>query len=410
LWQVLARKYKMSDSGEYRSNSNEVPDSSVPDADEYRVTGRTVPNNLPLFLTSVWQCESTEQADAILDGSQPGFVYQRESHPNANQFAKVCRTLHNARHATVTSSGMAALSLAVLSQLEHGDHVVVCNRLYGRSVTLLGSELQRLGIQHSLVDSCDLPAVEDAMTDNTRLMVAETISNPMLRIADIKALAEISHAHDAQLLIDNTFATPIVCQPMELGADLVLESVSKFMNGHGDIMLGMLVGNHDNWERVESVNSTWGLASSPLDCWLACRGVATLALRIRQACDSALTVADYLNEHEAVERVVYPGLESHDDFQLAQRQFIQGSGHVVTFQVTGGRVAADQVVASPAIAFCPSLGDVTTTLSHPLSTSHRGLSLEQQQQLGINDATIRLSVGIEETDSILERLQIALGR
>ena len=362
------------------------------------------------FLSTYWQCESTEQADAILDGSQSGFVYQRESHPNANQFAKVCRTLHNARHATVTSSGMAALSLAVLSQLEHGDHVVVCNRLYGRSVTLLGSELQRLGIQHSLVDSCDLPAVEDAMTDNTRLMVAETISNPMLRIADIKALAEISHAHDAQLLIDNTFATPIVCQPMELGADLVLESVSKFMNGHGDIMLGMLAGNHDNWERVESVNSTWGLASSPLDCWLACRGVATLALRIRQACDSALTVADYLNEHDAVERVVYPGLESHDDFQLAQRQFIQGSGHVVTFQVTGGRVAADQVVASPAIAFCPSLGDVTTTLSHPLSTSHRGLSLEQQQQLGINGATIRLSVGIEETDSILERLQIALGR
>jgi len=400
----------MSDSGEYRSNSNEVPASSVPDVDEYRATGQTVPNNLPLFLTSVWQCESTEQADAILDGSQSGFVYQRESHPNANQFAKVCRTLHKARHATVTSSGMAALSLAVLSQLEHGDHVVVCNRLYGRSITLLGSELQRLGIQHSLVDSCDLQAVEDAMTGNTRLVVAETISNPMLRIADIKALADIAHAHDAQLLIDNTFATPIVCQPMELGADLVLESVSKFMNGHGDIMLGMLAGNHDNWERVESVNSTWGLASSPLDCWLACRGVATLALRINRACDSALSVAKYLNEHDAVERVVYPGLESHDDFRLAQRQFIQGSGHVVTFQVTGGRVAADQVVASPAIAFCPSLGDVTTTLSHPLSTSHRGLSLEQQQQLGINGATIRLSVGIEESDSILEQLQIALER
>jgi cystathionine beta-lyase/cystathionine gamma-synthase len=248
------------------------------------------------------------------------------------------------------------------------------------------------------------------MTDNTRLVVVETISNPMLRIADIKALAELAHARNAQLLVDNTFATPMVCQPIELGADLVLESVSKFMNGHGDIMLGMLAGNHDNWERVESVNSTWGLASSPLECWLACRGVATLALRISRACESALSVAEYLNEHVAVERVVYPGLESHDDFQLAQRQFIQGSGHVVTFQMTGGRAAADQVVASPALAFCPSLGDVTTTVSHPLSTSHRGLSLEQQQQLGVNGATIRLSVGIEESDSILERLQIALER
>jgi cystathionine beta-lyase/cystathionine gamma-synthase len=408
--QLFARKYKMSDSDKWRSKSNEVPDSSVPDVGEYRATGQTVPNNLPLFLTSVWQCESTEQADAILDGAQSGFVYQRESHPNANQFAKACRTLHKAKHATVTSSGMAALSLAVLSQLEQGDHVVVCNRLYGRSIVLLGGELQRLGIQHSLVDSCDLQAVEDAMTDNTRLIVAETISNPILRIADIKALAEIAHSGDAQLLVDNTFATPIVCQPLELGADLVLESVSKFMNGHGDIMLGMLAGNHDDWERVESVNSTWGLASSPLECWLACRGVATLALRISRACESALTVAEYLTEHDAVERVVYPGLESHDDFQLAQRQFIQGSGHVVTFQMTGGRTAADQVMASPALAFCPSLGDVTTTISHPLSTSHRGLSLEQQQQLGVNGATIRLSVGIEESDSILERLQMALER
>jgi cystathionine beta-lyase/cystathionine gamma-synthase len=400
----------MSDSDKCRSNSNEAPDSSVPDVDEYRTMGQTVPNNLPLFLTSVWQCESTDQADAILDGVQSGFVYQRESHPNASQFAKVCRTLHKAKHATITSSGMAALSLAVLSQLEQGDHVVVCNRLYGRSIALLSSELQRLAIQHSLVDSCDLQAVEDAMADNTRLIVAETISNPMLRIADIKALAEIAHARDAQLLIDNTFATPIVCQPTELGADLVLESVSKFMNGHGDIMLGMLAGNHDNWERVESVNSTWGLASSPLECWLACRGVATLALRISRACESALTVAEYLNTHDAVERVVYPGLELHDDFQLAQRQFIQGSGHVVTFQMTGGRAAADQVVASPALAFCPSLGDVTTTLSHPLSTSHRGLSREQQHQLGVNGGTIRLSVGIEESDSILERLQLALER
>ncbi len=400
----------MSDSDKCCSNSNEVPDSSVPDADEYRAIGQTVPNNLPLFLTSVWQCESTEQADAILDGAQPGFVYQRESHPNASQFAKVCRTLHNARHATVTSSGMAALSLAVLSQLAAGDHVVVCNRLYGRSIALLGSELMRLGIHHTLVDSSDLPAVADVMTDNTRLMVAETISNPMLRIADIKALAEIAHARDAQLLIDNTFATPVVCKPLELGADLVLESVSKFMNGHGDIMLGMLAGNHSNWERVESVNSTWGLASSPLECWLACRGVATLALRISRACESALTVAEYLDAHDAVERVVYPGLESHDDFQLAQQQFIRGSGHVVTFQMAGGRAEADQVVASPALAFCPSLGDVTTTLSHPLSTSHRGLSLEQQQQLGINGATIRLSVGIEESDSIIERLQMAIER
>ncbi len=149
----------MSDSDKWRSNSNEVPDSSVPDVGEYRTAGQTVPNNLPLFLTSVWQCESTEQADAILAGAQSGFVYQRESHPNANQFAKACRTLHKAKHATVTSSGMAALSLAVLSQLEHGDHVVVCNRLYGRSIVLLGGELQRLGIQHSLVDRCDLQAV-----------------------------------------------------------------------------------------------------------------------------------------------------------------------------------------------------------------------------------------------------------
>ncbi|MEC7565561.1 MAG: aminotransferase class I/II-fold pyridoxal phosphate-dependent enzyme [Planctomycetota bacterium] len=389
-------------------SSNEVPASSVPHGQDELHRGKTVPHNMPLYLSAVWQCESTEQADAILSGSEPGFVYQRDGHPNATQFAQACRSLHRAQHATITSSGMAALSLAVLSHLRTGDHVVLSNQLYGRSTVLLAEELQRLGIAHTQADAGDVTAVAEAVRSQTKMIVVETIANPLLRVVNISALATLAHQHEAKLLVDNTFATPVICQPLVQGADLVIESVSKFMNGHGDIMLGMLAGNGDQWDRVDAVNSTWGLASSPLECWLACRGVSTLALRIRQACETAQTLAEYLDNHPQVDRVIYPGLESHPDYELARSQFDVGSGHVITFVMKEGRAAADRVMRGKALAFCPSLGDVTTTISHPISTSHRGLNADQQQELGITGDMIRLSVGIEDCQTVLENIENAL--
>ena len=379
--------------------------SNLPGTNLQQRLNATVPHNMPLYLASVWQCESTEQADRLLAGELDGYVYQRDRHPNADLFAEACQQLHQAERAAITSSGMAAISLAVLSQLQSGDHLLVSNQLYGRTTLLLTSELQRLGIEHSLIDPYDLQSVRSAVTPQTRMIVVETIANPLLRIVDIKGLAEIAQAADALLLVDNTFATPAICKPLTLGADLVMESVSKFMNGHGDVMLGMLAGREEHWARVDMVNAAWGFASSPLECWLACRGVSTLTLRMRQASATALAVAELLNARDDIESVEYPGLPHHPDFELASKQFQSGFGHMVTFELAGGREAADQLIASQEIPFCPSLGDVGTTLSHPVSTSHRGLSAEQRLALGITDGTIRLSVGVEPTEDVLESLK-----
>lgn len=382
--------------------------SNVPSAELQQRIAATTPHNMPLYLAAVWQCDSTDQADQLLAGELSGYVYQRDKHPNADLFAEACMDFHQADHAAITSSGMAAISLAVLSQLQAGDHVLVSNQLYGRTTLLFTSELTRLGIQHTLIDPCDLTAVRDAAREQTKMVIVETIANPLLRVVDIGALAEIAHQVGAILLVDNTFATPAICKPLALGADLVMESVSKFMNGHGDVMLGMLAGNKEHWSRVEMVNAAWGFASSPLECWLACRGVSTLTLRMRQASATALAVAELLNARDDIESVEYPGLPHHPDFELASKQFQSGFGHMVTFELAGGREAADQLIASQEIPFCPSLGDVGTTLSHPVSTSHRGLSAEQRLALGITDGTIRLSVGVEPTEDVLESLKKAL--
>jgi cystathionine beta-lyase/cystathionine gamma-synthase len=273
----------------------------------------------------------------------------------------------------------------------------------------LTSETARLGINSTTVDTCDLPATAAAMTDRTRLVVVETITNPLLRVSDIGALAEICQPHKARLLVDNSFASPIVCRPKELGADLVMESLTKIINGHSDTVLGLLCGSEAAWGRVPKVLSRWGLASSPMDCWLSLRGLATLALRARQASENALAAARFLAGQKQVERVYYPGLESHPDHALARRQFDgQFFGSIVSFTLTGGRAAAEQFIAAGQIPFCPSLGEVSTTLSHPQSTSHRGLSETDRQELGITGGTIRLSLGIESTARISEQLSESL--
>ncbi len=380
------------------------PDEICPRIDE-PPPQPTRPAAAPIYPASVHVCESTDQAEGLLAGSLPGYVYQRDGHPNADLFGEKCRQLHGAERVAVASSGMAALALAVLSQLETGDHIVVSNQLYGRSSLLLQQESARLGIESTEVDTCNLHETAEAFHVKTRLLVVETIANPLLRVADIASLAELCHSHGAKLLVDNTFATPVLCRPMSLGADFVLESVSKIMNGHSDVMLGVLCGREKDWERVPLVLSAWGLASSPFDCWLAARGLATLHLRVQRAAENAARAADFLRGESKVERVEFPGLPEHPDHALARRQFDGGFGYVVTFHLRGGRAAADAfIAAAKRIPFCPSLGETATTLSHPESTSHRGMSPRDRQSLGITGGTIRLSCGLESSDSVIEAL------
>ncbi|MEX2112943.1 MAG: aminotransferase class I/II-fold pyridoxal phosphate-dependent enzyme, partial [Pirellulales bacterium] len=345
----------------------------------------TEPHVPPIQLSSVYECRDPAQADALLSGDQQGYVYLRDGHPNADLLAEKCRQLHGAEHAAITSSGMSALALALLSQVAPGDHVLVSNQLYGRTATLLVDEAGRLGIASTVVDPCDLAAVERATTRQTRLLVVETISNPLLRVANLAAMADIAHRAGAALLADNTLAGPAVCRPREWGADWIMESVTKSMNGHSDVVLGLLCGPADRWQRVPGVLSTWGLASAPFDCWLAMRGLATLGVRAERACANALAVALRLSEAAQIEAVYYPGLPNHPDHALACRQFGDRFGSMVAFTLRGGTSAASAFIhAARQIPFCPSLGELNTTLSHPESTSHRSLSPQARNALGIS--------------------------
>lgn len=365
------------------------------------------PHAPPIYLSSVYECLDPAQAEALLGGSEPGYVYARDGHPNADQLAEKCRLLHGAERAIITSTGMSALALVVLSQLSPGDHVVVSNQLYGRTQTLLGSEAARWGVTSTLVDVCDLAEVKKSMTPRTRLIVAETISNPLLRVADLASLSEIARAGGAALVADNTFAGPVICRPHALGATWVMESLTKTMNGHSDVVLGLLCGPTERWQRVPGTLSTWGLASSPFDCWLALRGLGTLAVRMERAAANALAAAEFLAGALGVKAVHYPGLATHADHALARRQFGEQFGSMVTFTLPGGTAAATAfMAAAPEIPFCPSLGELSTTISHPESTSHRALSSQQRAALGIAGGTLRLSVGIESREAILQ----ALGR
>jgi cystathionine beta-lyase/cystathionine gamma-synthase len=379
----------------------------------------------PIYPASVYYCASTDQADALLTGTTEGYIYSREGHPNAEALARKCAQLHASDHAQICGSGMAAIALALLTELTAGDHVVISDQLYGRTTQLVTRELARLGVSSTVVDATSLEAVEAAMGSQTRLVLVETISNPLLRVVDVHRLAEIVHGRDAILLVDNTLASPAVCQPVALGADLVVESLTKLVNGHSDVLLGVLSGNTDSsaasarWDRIKTLSSIWGFAASPFECWLALRGAGTLALRADRSCDNAAEVAQWLETQRldtqrlggsnGVKDVLYPGLATHADHAIAREQFSRHRGYVVTFTLGGGREAVDRfIAASGEIPFCPSFGDLTTTLSHPGSTSHRGYTEAERAQLGIAPGMIRLSVGVESAATIISRLQTAL--
>jgi cystathionine beta-lyase/cystathionine gamma-synthase len=346
----------------------------------------------------------------MLGGLETGYVYQRDGHPNAQVLAEKLKLLHGAERGIITASGMGALAAALLALLRAGDHAVLGSRGYGKTLALFQGEASRLGIEVATVDMCDLAAVKGAVGRRTKLILAETIANPLLEVVDVAGLAEIARGCGAALLIDNTFASPILCRPLALGANLVMESLTKTLSGHSDVILGFLGGEPGAFERVPTVVSTWGLASAPFECWLAERGLATAHLRIERACENALVAAEYLTQRPQVERVHYPGLKEHPQHALARKQFGERFGTIVSFRLAGGRKAADAFIAAAAerIPFCPSLGEVSTTLSHPESTSHRGMTAQQREMLGITGGTIRLSVGTESADFIRSALDEAL--
>ncbi|MCR9120217.1 MAG: aminotransferase class I/II-fold pyridoxal phosphate-dependent enzyme [bacterium] len=368
----------------------------------------TQPAAAAIYPATVWACDSPEQADQLLAGEQAGYVYQRNGHPNADLFTDKAKQLHGADHALATSTGMAALSVAMLSQLKAGSQLVISDQLYGQSSQLLAVEAERLGVHCRTANLYDLKSAEAAISPGADLVVVETIANPLLRVADIRALSKLTHTAGGKLLVDNTFATPILCQPLSLGADLVMESVSKLMNGHSDAMLGLLCGSGEAWNRVERVAVVWGFTSSPFDCYLASRGLVTLPLRCERANHNARAIAQHLSDSAKVAKVIYPGLANHPDHELANQQFKGQFGAMISFNLPD-REAVDRFIANcQPIRFCPSLGEAPTTVSHPATTSHRSLSKKAREQLGVCDGTVRVSIGIESADGIREAIDRGL--
>ncbi len=363
--------------------------------------GPSSPLAPPLYLSSVYSLPDLDALDRVTDGAEPGFIYARDDHPNARRLAAAVAALEGAAWGQVCASGMAAISAMFLSQVQPGDRIVASNRLYGRAMQLLNQELPRFGVQTTFIDTNDLDAVRTALEAPTRLLYVETISNPLLRVADLAGLAALTHARNCRLLVDNTFATPVLCKPLQLGADLVLESLTKMIGGHSDVTLGFVGGNGDLFPQLARTVTIWGLACNPFDCWLAERGLATLSLRMRAATANAAELAKWLQAQPAVVRVLYPGLASHGDHAVAKKVLPDGGGNMLCFELRGGREAVNRFMhGATGVPFSPSLGHTTTTCSHPGTTSHRYVNAAERQRQGITDGLVRLSVGVEDLGAI----------
>lgn len=316
--------------------------------------------------------------------------------------------LENADAAIVTSSGMAAISTALFTVLSNGDHLLAQNTLYGGTHNLVTEDFRHFGISYDFIDGNDPASWEKKIRHNTRAIYVETMTNPLLQVADLKAVAEFARKHHLISMIDNTFASPVNFRPAEWGFDLSLHSCTKYLNGHTDIVAGAVIGRADLVGKITHKLNHFGGTLDPHTCYLLHRGMKTLVLRMRHQNESALKIAQFLERHPRVIRVNYPGLESHPSFLIA-RELFDGFSGMMSFELEGGREMADrfmQNVTIPIIA--PSLGGVETLLTLPATTSHSGLSVEDRKALGITDGLVRMSVGIETTIDIIEDFEAAL--
>jgi cystathionine gamma-synthase len=368
--------------------------------------GPSTPLVPPLYQSSVYNLPDLDALDRVMNGQEPGFIYARDGHPNAKALADKLAVLEAAKWAVVCGSGMAALSAAFLGYVSTGDRVIASNRLYGRTTKLLRQELNRFGVKTTVVDCNDLDAVRAAFAQPARVLFVETMSNPLCRTVDVPALVDIAHQYGCKLVVDNTFATPSLVRPLEHGADLVMESLTKVIGGHSDVTLGLLAGNDPELlPAVAQIVSTWGLAANPFDCWLCERGLPTLELRVQAASRNATRLADWLAEQPGVSRVIYPGRANHEDHAIARRLLGESFGNMLCFELAGGREAVNRFMRrATGIPFSPSLGHVGTTLSHPDTTSHRYESPAEKRRQGITDGLIRLSVGVEPFDRVRDEM------
>jgi cystathionine beta-lyase/cystathionine gamma-synthase len=349
-----------------------------------------------------------QEVDEAFSGEEGAFVYSRYGNPSLQALEHTVAVLESAEAALVASSGMASITSAIMGLCSQGDHVLATQDLYGGTQVLLVRDLKRFGVEISFVDMNNLSRVEENIRGNTRMLFVETISNPLMKLVNFRSLANLKRGYGIDMVVDNTFAGPILCRPLEQGADLVIESLTKYLNGHSDVTGGVVAGKKMYIDRIRPLHINMGAVPSPFDCWLTMRGIKTLPLRMKQHSQNALALAQFLTTQPRVTQVHYPGLPGHPQHSLALEQ-MSSYGGMLSFVVEGGRYRADQVIKRLRLAeFVPSLAGVSTTVSHPAKTSHRGLTSSERAQLRIDDGLIRVSVGLEDPEDICSDFAQAL--
>ncbi|HLB69927.1 MAG: PLP-dependent aspartate aminotransferase family protein [Candidatus Methanoperedens sp.] len=360
----------------------------------------------PIYQTAPFRFRDAAHAVRLMSGQEQGYVYSRGLNPTTKVLEDRIACLEGGEAALAQASGMAAISAAVFAVIKAGDHIIADEVVYGSTYDFF-VDLKNLGVKVSFVDTSDPGNIETAFRQNTRLVFFETPANPTLKLTDIKAVSDIAHENGAIVMVDNTFMTPYFQQPLMLGADVVLHSATKYLNGHGDTVGGIMIGPSGFIKRTRHTSKNLGGAISPFNSWLILRGLKTLSVRMDRHNENAIEVAEFLQEHGMVDKVIYPGLENHPQYELARKQ-MRGSGGMVAFSL---KRAEDVPVFLDALRLCTlavSLGETDTLIQHPATMTHAVVPREKRIEYGITDELVRISVGMEDVSDIIEDLAQAL--
>ena len=363
-----------------------------------------------IYASSSFVFQNAAEAAARFAGDSPGNIYSRFTNPTVRTFEERLAAMEGGERCIATSSGMSAIMSTLLGLLKAGDHIVSSRSIFGTTVGLLDNILSKFGLETTFVDLTDYDAWEQAITKKTRLLFLETPSNPLTEVADIKRLADIAHAHDCLLVVDNCFCTPVLQKPFQLDTDIVIHSATKYLDGQGRCVGGAVIGNESLLgEDIYGFLRTAGPTMSPFNAWVFLKGLETLEIRMKAICQAAQLIAEWLVEQPKVATVHYPGLKSHPQHELASVQQ-QGYGGIVSFEVKGGKAAAWQLIdATQLFSITANLGDTKSTITHPATTTHHRLTEQQRKEAGISDELIRLSIGLEHVDDLTADLECGLG-
>lgn len=368
-------------------------------------TGSVIP---PIYQTTTFAFETNESILDLMEGRSNGYIYTRYGNPNYTMVEEKIAFLEDGESGLVTASGMAATSTAIMALVRAGEHIITHSDIYGGSFGLFHDVLPRFGIETSFVDCSDFSQIEEAVKDSTRVIFLETPSNPVLKIFDIRKISEFAHSRGIQVMVDNTFATPYNQKPLNLGADVVVHSCTKYLNGHSDLMAGAIVGNQDYINECINIFRKLGGNLNGFDAWLLLRGMKTLGLRMERHNKNGQTVAEYLSKHPLIERVYYPGLPEHEQYELAKSQMTGFSG-VIGIELRGGQETVNKVLNRMKLfTRAVSLGSVESLITQPIAAVHFNVPTDFRKLGGIADNLVRISVGIEETEDVIADLEQAL--